>query len=128
MNTENSIKNDFVSIDIENGIVVVDFLSKNINLEQAKKIVEMRLEFIKGNSYPVLVDGRKVVKLDKDARDYFSCPDAMKGVKAGGILIGSTFSKFLGNFFLKVTYKKKKLPTMIFTDKKAAMEWLGKYR
>ncbi len=128
MNDINSVKNDFVSIVIENGIVIVDFLDQSVNLEQAKKIVEMRLELIKENSYPVLVDGRKVVKLDKDARDYFSCPDAMKGVKAGGILIGSTFSKFLGNFFLRVTYKKKKLPTMIFTDKKVAMDWLGEYR
>jgi hypothetical protein len=107
---------------------VVDFLSKNVTLDQAKKIVDLRLNLIGDNSYPIMVDGRKVSSLDKESRNYFARPEAMQGVKAGAILIDSTFNRFLGNFFLKVTYKKEKLPTMIFTDKKAAFDWLNKFK
>ena len=88
----------------------------------------MRLELIEGKSYPVLVDGRKVVSIDKESRDCFSSKEATKGVNAGGILISSTFNRFLGNFFLRVTYKKEKLPTRIFTDRGEAIRWLSQYK
>lgn len=125
---ELSVKTEFVSMYLENGVLVVDFLSKNVTLDQARQIVELRLKLIGDDSYPILVDGRKVSSLDKESRNYFASPEAMKGVKAGAILIDSTFNKFLGNFFLKVTYKKNKLPTMIFTDKKIAFDWLNKFK
>ncbi len=125
---EMTVKTEFVSMYFESGILIVDFLTKNVTLDQARQIVDLRLKLIGDNSYPIMVDGRKVSSLDKESRNYFACPEAMKGVKAGAILIDSTFNKFLGNFFLKVTYKKKKLPTMIFTDKKAAFDWLNKFK
>lgn len=128
MVSEKSVKTDFVSMHFENGVLIVDFLSKKVTLNEAKQIVDLRLQLIGDNAYPILVDGRKVSSLDKESRNYFAGPDAMKGVKAGAILIDSTFNKFLGNFFLKVTYKKEKLPTMIFTDRKAALDWLNKFK
>lgn len=121
------IKTDFVSMWIEQEVVVVHFLAKKITADEAKQVINLRLKLIGDKSYPVLVDGRIVGSLDKESRNSFAGSDALKGVKAGAILIDSTFNKFLGNFFLKVTYKKEKLPTMIFTDRSAAMQWLHKF-
>ncbi len=127
MKTERA-KTDFISITLQDEIVYVDFLSNDLSLSEAKEVVRLRLELIGNNSYPILVDGRKVSKLSKECRDYFGQPDALKGVKAGAILMDSTFGKFLGNFFLKVTYRSKKLPTMLFTDKEEALKWLSQYK
>lgn len=121
------LKTNFVALWIEQGVVVVDFLSNKITVEEAQQIIQLRLQLIGDKSYPVLVDGRKVGSLDKESRNSFAGSEALKGVKAGAILIDSTFNKFLGNFFLKVTYKKEKLPTMIFTDRQLAINWLKKF-
>lgn len=121
-------RNDFVRIYLENDVVIVDFLTSEINLEQAKQTIDLRLELIQGKSYPVLVDGRKVVSIDKQSRDCFSSQAAMQGVNAGALLISSTFNRFLGNFFLRVAYKKKKLPTRLFTSKDEALRWLNNYK
>lgn len=121
-------KTSFILIRLIDNIVYVNFTSETLTLPQAKEVVKLRLELIDGNSYPILVDGRKVKTMNKECRDYFGQPDALKGVKAGAILVDSTFSKFLGNFFLKVTYKNKKLPTMLFTSKDEALKWLGKFK
>lgn len=128
MNSESTVKTDFVAMHFENGVIIVDFRTKRVTLEQAKQIVDLRLKLIGNNSFPILVDGRNVTSLDKESRNYFAGPDAKKGVKAGAILIDSTFNKFLGNFFLKVTYKKEKLPTMIFTDRDSALNWLYMFK
>lgn len=122
------IETEFVCMWIEQEVVVVHFLTNKITDQEAKQIIDMRLKLIGDKSYPVLVDGRSVGSLDKESRNSFAGSDALKGVKAGAILIDSTFNKFLGNFFLKVTYKKEKLPTMIFTDRHAAMNWLQKFK
>src|SRR5690606_34430660 len=121
-------KTSFILIRLIDDIVYVNFTSESITLPQAKEVVSLRLDLINGSSYPILVDGRKVKTMNKECRDFFGQPDALKGVKAGAILVDSTFSKFLGNFFLKVTYRNKKLPTMLFTSKEEAITWLEKFK
>lgn len=97
-----------------------------ITLAMAKEVVETRFKFTDFKSLPVLVEGISVSAIDKDARDYLSTDEGIKGIKAGAIYVNSTFQSFLGNFFLKVS--NPKIPTKIFTDKESAIKWLEQYK
>lgn len=121
----NKLETPFVDFEIIDGILQLTYKEK-ITLEVAKKVVENRMAFTNGKSYPILVLGIKVAIFDKEARDYLSEGDGIKGVNAGAIVGDSVFHSYLGNFFLKVS--KPKIPARLFTDKSAAIQWLKNFR
>lgn len=100
--------------------------NKKLTLEQAKEIVRMRLEFTGPEPVVALVFDQGVMKMDKDARDYLSSPDGLRGFKAAALVLNNPFSFLLGNFYVYVT--KVSFPVRFFTKKDAAMKWLQKYR
>lgn len=111
------------------GILFAIFLPNlSIDLTAAKKILEARLKFSNGSSYPVLVDARSVKSFTKEARDFLSSDEARQGVKATAILVSGLLSSTIANFFLNVTVKKPLVPTRIFSDRNKAIKWLQQYK
>jgi hypothetical protein len=63
--------------------------------------------------------------MDKKARDFLASKEGTKGIKAAAMMLDSAFSSFLGNFYLSVN--KPPMPVRIFTNTKAALNWLQKF-
>jgi hypothetical protein len=126
---EEKIVNEYISYSSENGILYATFL-KNvvIDLVAARKIFEDRINTFGKNDYASLVDSTGVRSFTKEARDFLSSDEAIKGVKATAILVSGYLSSAIANFFLKVTVKKPKVPTKIFSDRQKAIAWLQQYK
>lgn len=120
----------YVNYELSDGVVIILFKQNLVIVKEiAEDIINNRLLFIEGGSYPTLADIRVMKSMDKESRECFGSPKAHEGVKAGGVLSDSVFSTFLGNFFLKIEYfNKSPLPTRLFTNKDSAIEWLKQYR
>lgn len=96
-----------------------------IYLDIAKEIVSDRLSFTEGKTTVAMVYNQGVVSLDKNARDFFSSPEGNKNLKAGAIMLDSSFTAVLANFFLSVN--KPNIPARLFTDSDKAIQWLKKF-
>lgn len=96
-----------------------------IDIETARKIVNERLSFFQGRSYPVLLDGRHTKLVTREALEYFSKEDGMKGVKALALLPGNYVTMVMAKIFLQFT--KYKVPVKIFMTRENAEKWLMKF-
>jgi hypothetical protein len=96
----------------------------HLTLEVATAIVESRIYFAKGNSYPVLVDMRGIKSTTKKAREYMATIGSTR-VTAGALITGSPWNRTLGNLFL--TIDKPEVPTRLFTNELSARLWLKQY-
>lgn len=116
----------FVHLCIKDKILVGTY-KKNlrINFEIAKEIVCTRLSFTGGKKMPSMIISHGVISMDKPAREYLASDEATKGLAASAIIVNSTFSSFLGNFFLAVY--KTKMPVKIFADIPSAEKWLQQF-
>jgi len=123
---EELFSNDILDGHLDDGIMVLKFKVKKFDLDAAKVAVAARLEASKGVSYPMLVDGREVSSISKEARDYFATDDGVKDLLATGLVAESVLGKFIGNFFLQIN--KPKLPLRLFTDEKEAYKWLQQFK
>ncbi|MCU0430054.1 MAG: hypothetical protein MUF42_08795 [Cytophagaceae bacterium] len=108
------------------GVLITTFKPKNIDLETAKQIVEDRKRITHGKSYPGMGYAKGIKYVSKEAREYFSQPEALEGVLAGALIMDSNFSAGLINFFLKLT--SPKIPNKAFSSEQAAIEWLQQFK
>ena len=118
--------NDSADGHLEDGIMVIKFKVKNFDVEAAKVTVASRLEVSKGISYPMMVDGREVSAISKEARDYFAIGDGASLLLATALVIDSVLGRFIGNFFLQIN--KPKVPIRLFADDKEAIKWLQQFK
>ena len=120
-------ENEYTKIWIKDGILYsIYFPNLKITLDIAKKCVHDRIEFTKGISYPMLADIRNIRSTDKDARDYLSKGESTLFIEAGAFVIKTQIEKILGNMFIKVS--KPIVPAKLFTEEKAALQWLQQFR
>jgi hypothetical protein len=96
----------------------------HLSLEVAISIVESRIFFAKGNSFPLLIDMRGIKSTTRKAREYMATIGATL-VKAGALITGSALNRTLGNIFLKID--KPVVPTKLFTNEESARQWLRQY-
>ena len=126
-NITESIQNttEYADMSFENGIFILTYKPLNLlDLTIAKKMVKDRLAFKEGQSYPSLFDIREVKSTSKEARDYMA-NEGSDLVKASALLINSSVTKMIGNFFISVS--KPKSPTKLFTDKNKSIAWLQQF-
>lgn len=122
-----SLDTTYVLFEIREGILIGTYKKGvKIDIHAAKEIVRSRLQFSNHKSLPALAINLGIIGLDKEARDYFSSPEGLEGIAAGGILIDSPVTTMVSNFYLKVT--KPKIPTKVFTDTHLALRWLSKFK
>lgn len=96
-----------------------------IDLPAAKNILQERLEFTNFKDMPVLVIDSGLVSMDKQARDFLSSNEGVRGIRASAIISSSVVNSMLVNFILKIS--RPNLPVKVFTDRIAAENWLKSF-
>lgn len=122
-----SFESEFVSLQLVDGICIGIYKAGyKLTLDIAKQVVEDRIRFFDGKSFPSYADARHLVEVDADARKYLAGPRASFLVTAGAVHVTSPFSCWLGNVFLLLDAPK--IPVKLFTSKELAVEWLSKFK
>jgi hypothetical protein len=112
--------------DLEDGIIVGYYTEKTaIDLELAKKGVEMRKTLCVNIARPLLLDIRNVSGASAEAKKYLASNESLNELTAGVLLVQSNFTKNLGNLFFSVF--KPEIPKKIFTDREEAIRWLQQF-
>ncbi len=120
-----TLETPYVYFEIDDGILILTYKpGLSIGLDIAKSVVDDRLKFSEGKSYPLLILDMGVASMDIEARNYFS-NQGTEGVVAGAFMLTSAFTKFFVNFYLTIT--KPKPPSKVFTDKAEAIKWLKEF-
>ncbi|MBJ6119024.1 hypothetical protein JAO76_12525 [Pontibacter sp. BT310] len=110
---------------IEDGILYIHYKQiENLDQHVAEDCVRARKAFTENKDYPCLVDVISIKNFTKEARDYFA-NEGNEGIIANAILINSTVTKMMANFYIMVN--KPTNPTRMFTDKAIALEWLKQF-
>lgn len=97
----------------------------DISLEDAKENTLAMEQLYEGETFPLMVDTRKVKYISKEARDHFSIKNRKSVVCAFALVIGSPLSRIIGNFFMGLN--KPSVPMKLFTNEKDAIRWLKQF-
>src|SRR5689334_20901577 len=73
----------------------------HLSLDIAIFIVESRIYFTKGKSYPLLIDMRGIRSTSKKARQHMATVGASL-VKGAALITGSAVNRTIGNIFLTI--------------------------
>ena len=115
----------YIKLRMRDGILFCTYSDNlEIGLEIAKHCVKARIELAKGKAYPVLIDGRGVRFITKEARDYLG-KEGSAQIIAGAMIVGSPLTQMLGNIFMRLN--RPASPARLFTDEEAAKIWLQKF-
>lgn len=71
---------------------------------------------------PVMVDMSGIRAETREARHYFASDEAVARYSAVAIVVSSPLSRVIANFFMRLTQHRR--PTRLFTDERAAADWL----
>ena len=111
--------------DDENEIVWGELFAKQLTEEDAKENIDAQESVRDGMNRVktrVLIDMTEVTEITKEARDYFANERTASIQRATALLIGSSVSRLIGNFFLGLN--KPISPTRLFTNPHKAIRWL----
>lgn len=97
----------------------------DITLEYAKENTVVVTSFYKGSKFPILIDARPIKSMSYEARHHFSAQGRETKTNAFGIIIGSSISRVLGNFYLGIN--KPAVPTKLFDNETDAIKWLQQF-
>ena len=125
--TEKTLDTPYAHFEIADGVLFVSYKKGlKITSEIAQEIIQTRLAFCGDKAYPGLVLDHGVLEIDKKARDIFSSEKGIFNVTASALVLRTTYSRIIGNFFLLLT--RPAIPVRIFNDKAKALEWLNQYK
>ena len=91
-------------------------------LEDARAVTRATAALGRG-AVPVLVDMRKVAKIERPARQHFIGPEG--NAVAVALVVGSAVSRIIGRVMVGLL---ESVPTRTFTDERAALVWLASFR
>ena len=97
-------------------------LNAEVSLEDAMENSKVVNGFYVNEKFPLLIDARGIKSISREARSFFTTNGRETSTMAFGIIIDSAVSKVVGNFFLGIN--KPVIPTKLFLNEKAAVEWL----
>jgi hypothetical protein len=116
---------DNLSIQIENGIMFIDYFIEHGTYDIVDKGIKKKIEMLKGRSFPVVSDMRAVKTSTRESRQRMSEPDAAIGVTAVAVVLNSKVQRVMFNFFSAIN--KRPAPAKIFTKKEEAIKWAQKF-
>jgi len=111
--------------DSENEIVWGELFADILTEELAKEDIDAQeriRDSLNKEKTRVIIDMTAVFEISKEARDYFANERTASIQRATALLIGSSVSRVIGNFFLGLN--KPISPTRLFTDPQEAIKWL----
>jgi hypothetical protein len=119
---EDYFENEFALFWISGNILFFEYKpGVVINFAAAQRIVADRIQMQRGKAYPVLCDVGGIADSDKAGRDYLAQYGSVL-TKAVSIVAQQTISIVMISFYLKIS--KPQVPTKVFRDKPAALEFL----
>lgn len=93
-----------------------------IDLPAAKENIAASMRTTEGRKAPMLIGLDGIKSIGQDARELFAGKDGAEPSLCQALLVGSPFSKVIGNFFLGIN--KPVFPTRLFTSEADALAWL----
>lgn len=97
----------------------------DIILEHAIENTKIVTSFFADKKFPILIDARNIKSMSYEARHHFSAHGRDTKTNAFGIIIGSSISRVLGNFYLGIN--KPAVPTKLFDNEQDAINWLRQF-
>lgn len=97
-------------------------LNAEVSVEDAMENSKVVNGFYVNEKFPLLIDARGIKSISREARSFFTTNGRETNTMAFAIVIDSSVSKVVGNFFLGIN--KPAVPTKLFLNEKAAIEWL----
>ena len=119
---ETLLIHEIVDITLEDGIIRTRLKIPFVDLEIARRCVNLRFEAIVDRPYLMLSDARSMKKITKEAREYLSGKEARDGVTAVAVLVEKPVGRIILNFFLAIN--KPLVPTKSFSKEDDAKKWL----
>lgn len=93
-----------------------DLYSSNVNIDKT-------YHYLEGSRKNTIVDIRQIKQLYPEARRNYASLKNKKNVKAMAIIVDSSLTKVMANFFVKIN--SSNFPTKIFSDIGTARDWLN---
>ncbi|MGZ4038838.1 MAG: DUF7793 family protein, partial [Bacteroidia bacterium] len=78
--------------------------------------------FFLNKKFPLLVDARPVLSMEREARKHFSTNGRDTKISAMAVMVKSPLSRVIGNFFMGLN--KPQIPARLFDSEADAVEWL----
>lgn len=115
-------ESSYITMWMQDGILCARYAPDlHVSIDVARIVVEARIFFSKGQSYPLWVDMKGIKSTTREARTYLASVGATL-VTAAALITGSPVNRTIGNIFLKID--KPPVPLKLFTDEQKAMEWV----
>jgi hypothetical protein len=93
-----------------------------IELADAKEIVQNIASRHPDGKYPLLIDVRRIRSISSDARDYFVGASAQKYRIAEALIVETTASWLFAGFYIR--FHKPDNPAKLFENQEIAIQWL----
>lgn len=113
-------------IELHDGIMIANWDMDFVDLDVAKRAVEIRVVAMGDNKYPFLIRVRRLTGSTKEARDYLASEEGCRGFSAAAFCIDSVIKNVIISLYLYLN--KPVVPTRIFNDERKALEWLHTYK
>jgi len=121
------LETEYVTLWIENGVIHSMYAPDlTITLEIAKQIVEDRIKYTEGQTYPGLANMNQGKTADYAAMKYWATGDAYRCLSALSVYSKNRLANVFVNFWLKVDKPPK--PSKFFTDIDDAYLFLQPYK
>jgi hypothetical protein len=116
-------ENQELRMEVKDNILYANYKAGlRITLEDAKRFVLQRLEFLKGEEYPIIVLDEGIVSMDKAAREYVVSMEGVQGITSAAFIENTFHSKMLVDFILRISNPRIQL--MAFANIDDAIEWV----
>lgn len=119
-------ENKYAVFWIDNSILFAELKPGiTIDLTAARQLVAQRIQMQNGKAYPVFCDARGIVDSDKGGRDYLAQYGSVLAKAVGLFTEQKSLPFLMSSFYLEVS--KPRVPTGLFYDKSAALEFLAAF-
>lgn len=99
--------------------------NRDIDVEDAKRIVEAEGKLTGGKAVPILHILDKESLPTNDVREYSASPEAAAYCLAEAYITKTMAHKILGNFYVR--FNKPTIPCKMFVDEDMAINWLSTF-
>ena len=111
----------------EDGVVFVKVKAgAELSLDAAEENHVATARLVGDRDFVIVVDTRLAQGISREAREYYANPEVRQHTIAQALIIESSVSRVLGNFFIGLN--KPPFPTQLFTSEEEAIAWLQSMR
>lgn len=120
------IENEFVTLQLEDGILLGKYLTQKLDLAVAKSVMDLQKNNYGNKVKYVITDLSNVKYVTREARDFFTRDEYTRNVQAGAFIAPTLLHKLILTFFM--SFNKPVVPTAFFTNLQEATNWIKKHQ